>query len=287
MAKDAKRFFETRFVPMALRGQDGVSGLMTGYYEPLLYGSMRQSAAFPYPLYAPPEDLLHVDLSDVYPDLKHRYLRGRLRHGRVVPYPTRAQINAEGIDARPLCYLSSDVDRFFLHVQGSGRIAMEDNVTLFVGHADRNGWPYASIGKLMVRQGRIAKADISMQSIRAYLQAHPDEKRAILETNPSYIFFRRKTQSATGTLGVPLTPMLSVAVDRTKIPLGFPVYYDAVHPAGNMHLRALAFAQDTGSAIKGQVRADLFWGFGSEAEAAAGEMKSPLRLWLFLPIEPN
>lgn len=287
ITKDAKHFFETRFVPMALEGHDGKSGLMTGYYEPLLHGSTHQSAAFPYPLYAPPDDLLHIELSDVYPDLKHRFLRGRLRQGSVEPYPTRAQINANGIDARPLCYLSSDIDRFFLHVQGSGRIAMEDHSTLFVGHADRNGWPYVSIGKKMVEAARIRKEDISMQSIRAYLKANKNVKRAILESNPSYIFFKRKAESATGSLGVALTPMLSIAVDRTKIPLGFPVYYDAIHPVSNTPLRALAFAQDTGSAIIGQVRADLFWGFGTAAESAAGQMKSPLRLWLFLPREPS
>ncbi|MEJ2500749.1 MAG: MltA domain-containing protein [Campylobacterales bacterium] len=258
-ATDAKRFFETHFRPFRL-GPEAESGLMTGYYEPQLHGAMRQSSAYPYPVYATPSDLVRVELSDLYPDLAHRHLRGRLEGNRLVPYPSRAQINGGDITAEPLCYVSSDIDRFFLHVQGSGRIMLEDNSTLFVGHTDRNGH-------------------------RRYLKAHPQQKQRILESNPSYIFFGLRNRGATGTLGVELTPMHSVAVDRTKIPLGFPVYYDAQDPLTHRPMREVAMAQDTGSAIKGQVRADLFWGYGEKAEAGAGRMKSPLALWLFVPAE--
>jgi len=280
---DAKAFFEAHFRPLLLKEGKSGEGLMTGYYEPLLHGSMHQSAAYPYPLYGPPSDLIRVDLAAVAPDLAHRSLRGRLRGNRLVPYPSRAQINAGAIDAPALCYVSSDVDRFFLQVQGSGRVLLDDSRTLFVGHTDRNGHPYRSIGKLMVEEGLIPKAEVSLQSIRAYLKAHPEAKKRILESNPSYIFFGRRAHGATGTLGVELTPMHSVAVDRTKIPLGYPVYYAAADPVTGEGLEALALAQDTGSAIKGQVRADLFWGYGSTAEAKAGRMKSPLRLWLLVP----
>lgn len=280
---DAKAFFETRFRVFMLSDGQGETGLMTGYYEPQLTGSHVQSERYPYPLYGTPADLLHVELTPVLPELKHRYVRGRLEGSAVVPYATRSEINEGGIDAPVLCYVSSDIDRFFLHVQGSGRIVFDDNETMFVGHTDRNGWPYRSIGKLMVEQGMIPKEEISLQSIRRYLKAHPEQKRAILESNPSYIFFGRRNQGATGTLGVELTPMHSVAVDRTKIPLGFPVYYAAQDPLTHEALYNLALAQDTGSAIKGQVRADLFWGYGETAEAKAGQMKSPLRLWLLVP----
>ncbi|MHC3994612.1 murein transglycosylase A [Thiomicrolovo sp. ZZH C-3] len=282
-SNDPKAFFEANFRPFMLTEKGESEGLMTGYYEPLLHGSANQSEAYPYPLYAPPKDLLRIELASLYPDLTHRYLRGRLQGNRVVPYPSRAQINAGDVDARPLCYVSSDIDRFFLHVQGSGRVLLDDNTTLYVGHTDRNGHPYRSIGKLMVEEGLIPKAEISLQTIRAYLRSHPAEKKRILESNPSYIFFGLRTQGATGTLGAELTPMHSVAVDRTRIPLGYPVYVDAVEPLGGKPLQLLAMAQDTGSAIKGQVRADLFWGYGEHAEAEAGRMKSPLRLWLLVP----
>lgn len=280
---DAAAFFENNFRPFMLIENGGDTGLMTGYYEPLLHGSKTRSDTYPYPLYAAPSDLLRIELASVLPELTHRYLRGRLEGNRVVPYPSRARINAGDINARPLCYVSSDIDRFFLHVQGSGRIKFDDNSTLFVGHTDRNGHPYRSIGKLMVEEGLIPKEEISLQSIRRYLKAHPDAKQRILESNPSYIFFGVRQQGATGTLGVPLTPMHSVAVDRTKIPLGYPVYFAAADPDSGKPIHALALAQDTGSAIKGQVRADLFWGYGETAEAKAGIMKSPLRLWLLVP----
>ena len=136
-ATDAKVFFETRFRPLRL-GSDTQSGLMTGYYEPQLRGSLRRSAAYPYPLYAAPSDLVRVELSSLFPELSHRYLRGRVEGSRVVPYPSRAQINAGDVQAEPICYVSSDIDRFFLHVQGSGRILLDDNTTLFVGHTERN-----------------------------------------------------------------------------------------------------------------------------------------------------
>lgn len=280
---DAMRFFRDHFRVFVLEEEGSDAGLMTGYYEPLLHGSRHRSAAYPYPLYAPPADLVRVELDAVAPDLAHRYLRGRVEGNRLVPYPSRAQINAGEINATALCFVSSDVDRFFLQVQGSGRVELDDNTTLFVGHTDRNGHPYRSIGKLMVEEGLIPKADISLQSIRAYLAAHPEAKKRILESNPSYIFFGLRQQGATGSLGVPLTPMHSVAIDRSRIPLGFPVYYAAPDPLTGGALEGVAMAQDTGSAIKGQVRADLFWGYGETAEAKAGRMKSPLHLWLLVP----
>ncbi len=282
-ASDAKRFFENRFRPFRLYDAGGDEGLMTGYYEPLLYGSRHKSAHYPYPLYAPPKDLLHVELASLYPALEHEYVRGRLEGGKVVPYPTRAQINAKGVDAKVLCWLASDIERFFLHVQGSGRIRLDTNETLYVGHTDRNGRPYRSIGKRMVAEGLIPEEKISLQSIRAWLEAHPGQKRRILESNPSYIFFGLRSQGATGTLGVELTPMHSVAVDRTKIPLGYPLFVSAYDPETAQPLNLLAMAQDTGSAIRGQVRADLFWGSGEQAARKAGRMTLTLKLWLLVP----
>jgi len=282
-ATGAKAFFETYYRPFLLEDNGNSGGLMTGYYEPLLHGSRQKNSANPYPLYATPNDLVRVDLAAVAPELKYSYLRGRLEGNRLLPYPSRAQINAGEINATALCYVSSDIDRFFLQVQGSGRVELDDNTTLYVGHTDRNGHPYRSIGKLMIEQGLIPKEKISLQSIRRYLESHPKEKRGILESNPSFIFFGVRKQGATGALGIELTPMHSVAVDRSRIPLGYPVYYAATDPVTGDPLHELALAQDTGSAIRGQVRADLFWGYGREAETKAGLMKSPLQLWLLVP----
>lgn len=286
-AGDAKRFFETNFRPFMLQDSEGGEGLMTGYYEPLLLGSRTKSDAYPYPLYAAPDDLVRIELDGLYPALSGKILRGRLKGNKVVPYASRSEINAGMIRAEPLCYLADDVARFFLHVQGSGRVQLENGETLFVGHTDRNGHPYRSIGKLMVQEGLIPKEAISLQTIRAYLKAHPEAKKRILEHNPSYIFFGTRRQGATGTLGVELTPMHSIAVDRSRIPLGYPVFFSATDPVTETPLNLLALAQDTGSAIKGQVRADLFWGYGETAERKAGGMKSPLKLWLLVPVKRN
>lgn len=281
--RDAKRFFEAYFRPFMLSESGEATGLMTGYYEPLLYGSRTKSADYAYPLYAKPGDLLHIDLSAAYPELGRTPLRGRLRGGRVEAYPSRAQIETGDIDAVPICYVSDPVDLFFLHIQGSGRVQLTSGKTIFVGHVDRNGHPYRSIGKMMVEAGMIPAEEISMQSIRAYLKEHPEERERILSYNPSYIFFAQKAQGATGSLGVALTPMYSVAVDPAHIPMGFPLYVLAWDPVTGEPLQTLALAQDTGSAIKGQVRADLFWGYGGVAQEKAGKMKSPLRLWLLVP----
>lgn len=280
---DAQRFFETRFLPIALSEAGESEGLMTGYYEPLLQGSMRRSDRYPYPLYARPDDLLGIDLTGAYADLKGRKLRGRLIGDRIVAYPSRADINAKGLPADVLCYVSDDVDRFFLQVQGSGRVRLDNGRTIFVGYADQNGHPYHSIGKKLIDAGAVSREAMSLQSIRNYLRQHPGQKQALLESNPSFVFFAERPHAATGALGMELTPLRSLAVDPTRIPLGYPLFFSATDPLSDQPLRHLALAQDTGGAIRGQVRADLFCGFGQEAEARAGQMKSPLRMWLLVP----
>jgi membrane-bound lytic murein transglycosylase A len=201
----------------------------------------------------------------------------------VVPYYSRRQINAGGIEERPLCYLESGVDRFFLQVQGSGRILLDDNATIHVGYDGTNGHPYRSIGKALVDAGAIDEEEISLQSIRSWLEHHAGQARETLESNPSFVFFAERSEGAAGSLGIELTPMRSVAVDRSKIPLGYPLYISARNPLSKKMMRRTVFAQDTGSAIKGSVRADLFCGFGEEAEALAGRLKSSLSLYLLVP----
>lgn len=284
-ATDARHFFEANFQPFLLSESGSDDGLMTGYFEPLLEGAPHKRGEYRHPIYARPDDLLKIDLSDAYGDLKTKKMRGRLVGNRIVAYPSRATINAKGLDADVICFVDSDVDRFFLQVQGSGRVRLDSGRTIYVGYADQNGHPYRSIGKKLIADGAIAKENMSLQSIRGYLKQHPEKKKAILEFNPSFIFFEKRQQSATGSLGLELTPMRSLAVDPSCIPLGYLLFFNAMDPVTDKPLRQMALAQDTGGAIKGQVRADLFCGFGKEAEKRAGMMKSSLKMWLLIPMD--
>ena len=282
-AQNAQQFFETHFRPFLLQSTPQEEELLTGYYEPEFNGSLSESPKYQYPLYKRPKDLVIVTLDSVYPSLKKYKLRGRMKGKKVVPYYSRAEINAGLLKERPLCYLQSDVDRFFLQVQGSGRIRLEKGKTMFVGYDGQNGHPYHSIGKALVASGAITQEKISLQSIRIYLDTHPSKAKTILESNPSFVFFGKRKQAASGALGLVLTPMRSVAVDRSKIPLGFPLFLEAKNPITKEPIKKMVFAQDTGGAIKGQVRADLFCGFGKDAEALAGGLQSPLKLYVLVP----
>ena len=282
-ASDAKLFFETNFQPFLLHSEQDEESILTGYYEPQFAGSLNASKDYPYPLYKRPKDMLKIEMGELHKDLEKRRLRGRLVGNKVVPYYSRSEINAGMIKEKPLCFLKSDVDRFFLQVQGSGRVLLENNQTMFVGYDGQNGHPYRSIGKAFVESGAIAQEEISLQSIRIWLDEHPDEAKGILESNPSFVFFDKRKRAASGSLGVELTAMRSVAVDRSTIPLGYPLFLSAVNPITEKSINRVVYAQDTGGAIKGQVRADLFCGFGAEAEQLAGELKSPLQLYLLLP----
>ncbi len=295
----ARAFFETRFEARALvNGNGETSGLITGYYEPLLHGSYARSARFRYPVYRPPPDLLIVDLGEVYPELNGKRLRGRLVGRRVVPYFSRAQIEAGNghtvpANIRPplagneLLWVDDPVALFFLQIQGSGRVRLPDGRTVMVGYADQNGHPYQSIGRRLIEMGELPREQVSLDSIRAWLAANRDRAMEVLNSNPSYVFFTELDPSLPGPLGslnVPLTRERSVAVDPAHVPLGLPVWVDTQRPdASQSPYRRLMLAQDTGGAIKGAVRADLFFGFGPEAEQLAGNMKAPGRLFVLVP----
>lgn len=282
----ARAFFETRFQPHAVHGDPNRKhdGLITGYYEPLLHGSLKRSARFRYPVYGVPDDLLVVDLGGLYPELKDKRLRGRLDGRRVVPYLSRTEIAAKKINAPVLAWVDDPAALFFLQVQGSGRIQLEDGEMFFVGYADQNGHPYHAIGSTLVNRGALKLEDVNLDSIRAWLAANPAQAEAVLNSNPSYVFFARREQPAVGALSVPLTPRRSVAVDPAFIPLGMPLWLETTLP-DTTALRRLMFAQDTGGAIKGPVRADVFFGFGPEAEKLAGNMKQPGRMLVLLPVK--
>lgn len=282
-------FFEETFTPYQVFNPDGSSqGLITGYYEPRLSGSRVRTARFKYPLYAAPDDMLTIDLSEVYPQLKDMRLRGRLEGRRILPYFSRADID-EGKGAlrgRELFWVDNAVDLFFLQIQGSGRIELADGALVKVGYADQNGHPYTSIGRKLIEMGELKIEQASMQGIKHWAEQNPSKLTALLEHNPSYVFFRELPEGLSaplGALGVPLTDQYSIAIDPRTIPLGAPVFLSTTYPNTAEPLNRLMLAQDTGGAIRGAVRADFFWGFGDQAGAQAGRMKQSGQMWVLFP----
>jgi membrane-bound lytic murein transglycosylase A len=287
--EQARRFFELNFTPYQVTYTDGAEeGLITGYYEPLLRGSRKPSARFRFPLYGVPDDLLVVDLSEVYPELKSMRLRGRLEGRRIVPYYDRSQIELgqAPLTGREIVWVDDAIELFFLQIQGSGRITLDNGAVLRVGYAEQNGHPFRSIGRLLVERGELPLEKASMQGIQAWARANPAKLTALLNYNASYVFFRELPADLAGplgTLGVPLTARRSIAVDQRFVPLGAPVYIATTWPLSTRPLNRLMLGQDTGGAIRGAVRADFFWGFGEDAAREAGRMKQALKMWVLLP----
>lgn len=287
----ARAFFESRFVAHEMSGNNGAAdGLITGYYEPLLQGSLIRSNRFRYPLYGRPDDLVVVDLGGLYPELQGKRYRGRLGGNRVVPYYSRAEISngKRPPDKAILAWVDDPVMLFFLEIQGSGRIQLPDGKMLHVGYADQNGHPYVAIGRTLVDSGVMKLEDATMPAIRGWLKANPDKAQAVLNSNPSYVFFTLRENSVSGPVGalnVPLQPERSIAVDPAFIPLGSPVWFDTSLPGNGeaRPYRRLVFAQDTGGAIRGPIRADLFLGFGEHAEHVAGNMRQRGKMYVLLP----
>jgi membrane-bound lytic murein transglycosylase A len=288
-AQSARAFFERHFTPHQVLQNDGsAEGLVTGYYEPLLRGSRTPNEKYRYPLYGPPDDLLVVDLSALYPELRNLRLRGRLEGRRVVPYYDRAAIETgqAPVKGRELLWVDDPVELFFLQIQGSGRVRLETGETVRIGYADQNGHPYRSIGKWLVDNGELPLERASMQGIKEWGRRNPQRLNELLNVNPSYVFFRELPNDLPGplgALGVPLTAERSIAVDPTAIPLGAPVWLATTRPNSQVPLERLVLAQDTGGAIRGNVRADFFWGHGDEAGQIAGAMKQRGRMWVLLP----
>jgi membrane-bound lytic murein transglycosylase A len=283
-----RQFFTISFTPYAVVNADGtMEGTITGYYEPLLRGSRHPSAQYKFPVYGVPDDLLMVDFGEVYPELKNMRLRGRIDGKRVVPYYTRAEIqNGKGVNGRELVWVDDAVDLFFLQIQGSGKVTLDGGETIRLSFAEQNGHPYRSVGRLLVERGELTLDQASMQGIRAWGNRYPDKLPELLNSNASYVFFREQpgdTPGPVGSLGVPLTPGRSLAVDTRVVPLGAPVFLSTTLPNSTQPLNRLMAAQDTGGAIKGAVRADFYWGSGDEAAAQAGRMRQTGRLWVLLP----
>jgi membrane-bound lytic murein transglycosylase A len=285
-----RQFFETFFVPNQVRAADGAdTGLITGYYEPMLRGARTRGGAFQTPLYRVPDDLLTIDLASVYPDLKGMRLRGRLVGKKVVAYSTRAEIERADVGGKELLWVDDPVEAFFLEVQGSGRVQLADTrETVRVAYADQNGHPYKAIGRWLVEKGELPVAQASAQGIKSWIAANPTRRQELFNANPSYIFFKEErlpdpSVGPKGALGVPLTPARSVAIDPQFLPLGAPIYLATTQANSDVPMQRLMMGQDTGGAIRGAVRADFFYGFGSEAAENAGRMKQRGMIWVLLP----
>ena len=283
----ARAFFEEWFTPYAAANNDNRRGLFTGYYEVELKGSRKPDPAYPVPLYQRPADLVMVNLGEFSDRWKGERTAGRVVNGQLKPFEDRAAIEAGALrgKAQELVWLQDPIATFFLHIQGSGRVSFADGTEMRVGYAAQNGHKYVAIGRELIDRGALKREEVSLQTIRAWLQANPDEAAALMNLNPSYVFFQElKGEGPIGAQNVALTPGRSLAVDSKFLPYGAPVWLDAEDPLdAQQRLRRLLVAQDTGGAIRGPVRGDVFWGHGEEAERKAGVMKSPGEYYILLP----
>ena len=292
----ARSFFQARFQPYLVTQASGIqatssaSALITGYFEPEVSGDTNAQGPYQTPLLGLPPDLVTFDLGLFDPTKKGVTAVGRLQDGKIVPYYDRFEIENGALDPGSLAvaWVADPVDAYFLQVEGSGRINLPDGSVMRVTYAGKNGRPYVPIGRVMVQDKLLPADGVTEQSIRAWLESHPGRARAIMDQNPSYVFLRTAPQLSAaagppGALGVSLTPGRSVAVDKAFLPLGAPVWLDTTDPVSHAPLQRMTVAQDLGSAIKGPLRADLFFGSGAPAEASAGAMDAPGQIYVLLP----
>jgi membrane-bound lytic murein transglycosylase A len=266
-------------------------GLITGYYEPVLNGARQRGGRFQTPLYGVPDDLVTVELGELYPALQGERVRGRLQGRRVTPYPDRAQL-ADGrvLSGKELVWVDSAIDAFFLQIQGSGRVQLPDGTTIRMAFADVNGHPYRAIGRYLVERGEMTAEQATAPALRQWLMENPGRQAEVFNTNPSVVFFREQplgnpATGPNGAMGVPLTAERSLAIDPRLLPLGAPFFLATSHPISGAPLERMMLAQDTGGAIRGALRADLFWGMGPAAGDAAGRMRHDGALWLLWPAD--
>lgn len=280
----ARAFFEQYFTPYLAGNNGAADGLFTGYYEPLLHGARERGGKYQTPILRRPPDLVSVDLGRFRPAWHGEHIAGRVVDGALMPYATRAAIERGALDDMNLALLWVDnpLDAFFMQIQGSGRVELPDGTMIGLGYDGQNGQTYVPIGRVLIARGVLTPETTSLQSIRAWIGAHPSEGAALMDENPSYVFFREiEGEGPIGGEGVVLTPRRSLAVDPHFIPLGAPLYLAA--SGGATSLERLMVAQDVGGAISGPVRGDVFWGFGAEAEAKAGAMRARGHYYLLLP----
>ncbi len=295
---ELKQFIKKNFMVYRSVGSDGFGDMLfTGYYEPSLQGSLTPTDEFKYPLYTRPDDLLTIDLSLFSPKYSGEKITGRYTGQTVLPYYDRNEIDRQHLlegKVAQVAWVNDPIDLFFLHIQGSGKILLDDGQIMNVHYHGSNGRPYKSIGKLLIDSGKIEKSQMSMQKIRSYLKENPAEVSAVLDYNPSYVFFKIEEDGPLGYLGIVLTPARTIALDRRLYPLPAIAFVQTQKPvvdeSGNIQkwidFKRFVVSQDTGGAIRGPDRVDIFWGNGAYAETAAGHLKHPGQLF-FLVLKPE
>jgi membrane-bound lytic murein transglycosylase A len=283
---EAQYFFESRFLPYTVANNQNRVGLFTGYYEAELNGAFGSNARYRYPILAKPKDIINANLIEFDHKLDGHRITGRIKGNKLVPYYTRAEIDDGALSGRQLetMWVDNAIDAFVLHIQGSGRIILPDGSYVRVGFDGRNGHQYTSVGRELVSAGKMRLKDVTMPSIRKWMEKNPVAARALMRKNKSFIFFKvSKEAGPIGAQGVILTPTRSIAIDREFFPMGLPVWLDTTVPGSRKKLQRLMITQDTGAAIKGPVRGDVFWGHGPQAAIHAGLMKEKGKLYLLLP----
>ncbi len=282
-------YFKKNFTVYRATNLDGSNtGLITGYYEPVIKGSRNKNDKYRFPLYSRPDDLITVELASIFPELANKRVRGRVVGTKLIPYYNRSEIETENspLQGREFVWVDDQVDLFFLQIQGSGMVHLDNGEKMHVGYADQNGLSYQSIGRLLIDKGELTADKASMQGIKDWAKNNPSKLRDLLNANPSYVFFRELPAGLPGPIGALGAPILAervVAVDPKYVPLGAPVFLSTNLPNSSKPLNRLMMAQDTGGAIKGGVRADFFWGAGAEAGKSAGSMKQSGKIWVLLP----
>lgn len=282
-------YFKKNFTVYRTTNLDGSNtGLITGYYEPVIKGSRTKNDKFRFPLYTRPDDLITVELASLFPELANKRVRGRVVGTKLIPYYNRSEIEAENspLQGREFVWVDDQIDLFFLQIQGSGMVHLDNGEKMHVGYADQNGQSYQSIGRLLIDKGELTADKASMQGIKDWARSNPTKLRELLNANPSYVFFRELPAGLPGPIGALGAPILAervVAIDPRFVPLGAPIFLSTNLPNSNKPLNRLMMAQDTGGAIKGGVRADFFWGAGAEAGKSAGSMKQSGKIWVLLP----
>jgi membrane-bound lytic murein transglycosylase A len=280
-------------------GRDGHGEvLFTGYYEPVLRASRVYSADFPVPIYKKPDDWVQVDLKAFGPDFPKERIVGRLVDQTVIPYFSREEIDTYGklqSKGYEMLWISDQIDLFFLQIQGSGKAIFDDGEIQRLNYACSNGRAYRSIGKLLIEEGKIPREKMSLQEIRSYLRSHPEDMERILNYNESYVFFRFVDEGPMGAIGVPLTTGRSMATDLRLFPRGALAFIETDKPLMDENglldrwqtFGRFLLNQDTGGAIRGPGRVDIYWGSGPYAELAAGHMKQKGALFFLVPRPPG
>lgn len=287
--ENIKNYFKKYFNLYSATNMDGSdTGTITGYYQPILKGSKVKTSHYKVPLYTTPKDLITVDLSEVYPELKSKRLRGKLAGNKLIPYLSRAEIDGQGspLAGNEIVWVEDPVEAFFLEIQGSGIIQLDNGEAMQIGYADQNGYPFKAIGSTLVQKKEITMTEASMEGIKNWARKNITKLREFLNMNASYVFFRKLPNDLPGpigALGVSIEAERSVAIDPKFVPLGAPIFLSTTQPSTNEPLERLMVAQDTGGAIRGGVRADFYWGSGDEAGRKAGSMKQQGKIWTLLP----